>query len=192
MAELGRTTRAAAEDERPLPLLPRAAARGLVLRRERAADFPFLADLYASTRAEELAPLPWSAEEKRVFLEQQFRAQHAHYLRHYPDADWLVVERDGVPVGRLYLERWPSEIRIIDIALVPEARGDGLGRALLEDVQELAARDGLGVGIHVEYNNRAMRLYLRLGFSKREDKGVYHLLRWDVPRSARPEVRIDI
>lgn len=178
MPDPGHTILAAARDARPLPVLPRAAARGLAFRRMNEDDLPFLGSLYASTRTEELAPLPWSAEEKRAFLEQQFRAQHAHYMQHYPDADWLVVEREGAPVGRLYLERWPSEIRIIDIALMPGARGTGLGRAMLEDVQALAARDGLGVGIHVEHNNPAMRLYLRLGFSRREDKGVYHLMHW--------------
>ncbi|WP_417767958.1 GNAT family N-acetyltransferase [Stappia sp.] len=184
MPDPGHTILAAAKDARPLPVLPRATARGLVLRRMNADDLSFLSDLYASTRVGELAPLPWSAEEKRAFLEQQFRAQHAHYMQHYPDADWLVIERDGQPVGRLYLERWPSEIRIIDIALMPDARGAGLGQAVLEDVQALAAREELGVGIHVEHNNPAMRLYLRLGFSKREDKGVYHLMRWDAPAPA--------
>ncbi|WP_349359169.1 GNAT family N-acetyltransferase [Stappia sp.] len=165
--------------DRPIPTLPRAKRRGLVLRRIAESDLPFLAALYASTRAEEVAPLPWSADEKTAFLDMQFHAQHAHYMQHYPDADWLVVEQAGTSVGRLYLERWPSEIRVIDIALLPDARGNGLGRAMMEDVMALARADGLGVGIHVEYNNPAMRLYSRLGFTKREDKGVYHLMRWD-------------
>lgn len=165
--------------DRNLPTLARASRRGLCFRRIEADDLPFLAELYASTRREELAPLPWSEAEKAVFLQMQFQAQHAHYMQHYPDADWLIVERDGTAIGRLYLETWPSEIRIIDIALTPEVRGDGLGRAMLEDVQALAADQGLAVGIHVEHNNPAMSLYRRLGFTEREDKGVYHLLRWE-------------
>jgi ribosomal protein S18 acetylase RimI-like enzyme len=164
---------------RPLPEFARATRRGLCFRRIGEADLPFLAELYASTRRDELAPLPWSEAEKSAFLQMQFQAQHAHYMQHYPDADWLIVEQTGDAIGRLYLETWPSEIRIIDIALMPEARGAGLGQAMLEDVQALAARTGLGVGIHVEHNNPAMSLYRRLGFAKREDKGVYHLLRWE-------------
>ena len=164
---------------RNLPDFARAARRGLCFRRIGEADLPFLAALYASTRQEELAPLPWSAAEKAAFLQMQFQAQHAHYMQHYPDADWLIVEQQGDAIGRLYLETWPSEIRIIDIALMPEARGHGLGQAILEDVQALAAENGLGVGTHVEHNNPAMSLYRRLGFAKREDKGVYHLLRWE-------------
>lgn len=166
-------------DRRRLPSLPRARARGLRFRRIQEADLPFLSRLYGSTRAEELAPLPWSEAEKSAFLDMQFRAQHSHYMAHYPDADWLLVEWRQEPAGRLYLERWPSEIRIIDIALLPEARGQGLGEAMMRDVMTLATRAGLGVGIHVEHNNPAMRLYHRLGFTKREDKGVYHLMRWD-------------
>ncbi|WP_156884492.1 GNAT family N-acetyltransferase [Stappia stellulata] len=169
-----------------LPELARAARRGLSFRRIAEADLPFLAALYASTRREEVAPLPWSDAEKTAFLDMQFQAQHAHYMQHYPDADWLVVERGGIAIGRLYLERWPSEIRIIDIALMPESRGRGYGDAMLRDVMDLAGRKRLGVGIHVEHNNPAMRLYRRLGFTKREDKGVYHLLRWDPPGDAAP------
>lgn len=142
------------------------------------ADLPFLSALYASTRADELAPVPWSEAEKAAFLAQQFHAQHVHYMAHYPDAHWLIVERSGASVGRLYLEWWPSEIRIIDIALMPECRGAGLGRALLEDVMALAGKDGLAVGIHVEKTNPAMSLYRRLGFEVVEDKGVYDLLVW--------------
>ncbi|MCR9121895.1 MAG: GNAT family N-acetyltransferase [Phyllobacteriaceae bacterium] len=164
---------------RPLPPLLRAAANGLTFRRITDADMGFLSALYAAGRAEEVAPLPWSAAEKAAFLAAQFEAQHTHYMAHYPDADWLIAERGGVPIGRLYLERWPSEIRVIDIALMPEARGQGLGRALMEDVIAIAGADGLGVGIHVEKNNPAMRLYERLGFTPREDKGVYWLMRRD-------------
>ncbi|SDU48330.1 GNAT family N-acetyltransferase [Stappia sp. ES.058] len=167
-----------------LPRLARATRRGLSFRRIGESDLPFLAALYASTRREEVAPLPWSEAEKAAFLEMQFQAQHTHYMQHYPDADWLVVERDGIAIGRLYLERWPSEIRIIDIALMPESRGEGYGTAMLRDVMALAKHANLGVGIHVEHNNPAMRLYTRLGFTKREDKGVYHLMRWNARASA--------
>lgn len=144
-------------------------------------DMGFLSALYASTRADELAPLPWSGEQKAAFLDMQFQAQHSHYLKHYPDALWLVLERAGKPVGRLYLEYWPSEHRIIDIALIPEVRGQGLGAALLRDVMDEAAQCAKTVGIHVEKANPAMRLYQRLGFNTVEDKGVYDLLRWQPP-----------
>lgn len=169
----------------PLPVLPRAAAMGLVFRRMRPeADLPFLFRLYASTREDELAPVPWNAEQKAAFLAQQFQAQHSHYMQHMPQADWMVIELDGQPVGRLYLDTRESELRIVDIALMPAQRGRGLGRAILTDVLELAERGGRGVGIHVEQFNPAMRLYQRLGFVKCGETGVYHLMRWDPPAAA--------
>lgn len=168
-----------------VPALPRAEARGMAFRPMADDDLPFLAGLYAAGRADEVAPLPWTDAEKAAFLDMQFRAQHAHYIEHYPDARWLIVEHEGARVGRLYLERWPSEMRVIDIALMPGARGRGWGRAMMEDVMALAAAGGLGVGIHVEKNNPALRLYERLGFTRRKDKGVYWLMRWDAPAPVR-------
>src|SRR5689334_4738580 len=91
------------------------------------ADEPFLFALYASTRVEELQVVPWTPEQKQQFLEMQFRAQHQHYQQHYAGSAFDVIEVGGVPVGRLYVARWPTEIRIIDIAILPAWRSKGLG-----------------------------------------------------------------
>jgi ribosomal protein S18 acetylase RimI-like enzyme len=157
----------------------RAAAAGLTFRAATDDDLPFLCGLYASTRAEELAPVPWTEEQKAAFLAMQFQAQHAHYIRHYPTALRLVIVRDREAIGRLYIDRWAREHRIVDIALLPEHCGRGFGGALLADILEEAAAAGKCVTIHVEKNNPAMRLYTRLGFTAVEDKGVYDLMRWE-------------
>lgn len=139
-------------------------------------DLPFLLRLYASIRAEELAGADWPAEQKEAFVRLQFEAQHAWYHENYTDTSWEVVEVDDVPAGRLYVARWPNEVRIVDISLLPEHRGKGLGGALLEAVFADADEAGKPVSIHVERFNPALRLYTRLGFALREDKGVYLLL----------------
>jgi ribosomal protein S18 acetylase RimI-like enzyme len=164
----------------PVPLgWARAAAAGLSFRRITEADLPFLARVYASTRADELAAVTTMTEaQKAAFLDQQFRGQHAHYQKYYPQADWLVTMRGGEDIGRLYIERWPSQHRIIDIAFLPAHRGTGAGEALLRDLMDEAAAAGKDVSIHVEKQNPAMRLYRRLGFEVEEDKGVYDLMRW--------------
>ncbi len=138
----------------------------------------FLEALYGSTRADELAQTAWSDVQKREFIAMQFQAQHSHYRAHFPDALWLIIERADVPAGRLYLERWAHEHRIIDIALIPQLRGMGIGCAIMRDLLDEAAAAGKAVSIHVEKFNPAMRLYHRLGFVGVEDKGVYDLMRW--------------
>jgi ribosomal protein S18 acetylase RimI-like enzyme len=156
----------------------RAAETGMSFRPITDADLPFLAEVYASTRTEELAVTPWTGEEKAAFLQMQFQAQHAHYQQYYPEADWLIIVRGGEDIGRLYVERWASEHCIIDIAFLPDHRRKGLGEALLRDLLDEAAAAGKAVSIHVEKFNPAMRLYRRLGFKTEENKGVYDLMRW--------------
>jgi ribosomal protein S18 acetylase RimI-like enzyme len=141
-------------------------------------DLPFLAALYASTRAEEVGATAWPEQIQRGFLMQQHEAQHSHYRRAYPGAEWLIVVHGDEAVGRLYVWQNDGDVRIVDISLVPAARGKGWGGALLRDVQADAAARGLSVSIHVEYMNPARRLYDRLGFVEIEDKGIYKLLRW--------------
>lgn len=143
-----------------------------------AEDEDFLMRVYFSTREEELRPVPWSEAQKAAFLEQQFRAQHDFYQQQFPEARFDLVLLYGKPVGRLYVDRREDEIRIIDIALLTEARGQGLGGRLLEELLEEAGREGKAVSIHVERNNPALRLYHRLGFQSVEDQGVYYLMEW--------------
>ena len=143
-------------------------------------DKDTLAEIYASTRRDELAPLTyWSEAQKERFLRDQFELQHKYYLDVYPNAAFdLIVDVEAL--GRLYVDRRPDEIRIIDIALLPQYRRLGIGGAIIESLQEEAASRDLGrvVRIHVEHMNPAMRLYRRLGFYEIEDKGVYKLMEW--------------
>lgn len=149
------------------------------LRPSTAADRPFLGQVYASTRSEELAQVDWPAEQKQAFLDQQFNAQDAHYRAYYPTAQFLIIEQAGEPVGRLYLAEWPGELRVMDIALLPAFRGRGWGTALLQDILAQARAQGLAVSIHVEKFNPAYRLYTRLGFCPVGEHGIYDLLRWE-------------
>jgi GNAT superfamily N-acetyltransferase len=160
----------------------RAAVAGVAFRPITDADLPFLEALYGSTRIEELALTDWSDAQKAAFIRMQFEAQHAHYQKHYVGSDFLVIERAGEPVGRLYLARWTAEHRIVDIALVPEHRGGGLGTALLTDLIDEAAGAGKAVTIHVEKFNPAMSLYRRLGFVAAGEEGAYDLMRWEAQR----------
>jgi ribosomal protein S18 acetylase RimI-like enzyme len=148
----------------------------LDLRPITAGDEAFLFRVYAETRTEELAQVPWSDEQKQAFLWSQFSAQHRHYVENYPGAEMSVVLRNDVPAGRLYLHRRADEIRIMDIALLPEHRRAGLGTRLLRAVLSEAEAAGKPVRLHVERFNPGLALYERLGFVLAEDRGVYLLL----------------
>jgi ribosomal protein S18 acetylase RimI-like enzyme len=154
------------------------------LRPATSVDTAFLFAVYASTRAEELGQTNWSAEQKTAFCSQQAQAQANHYRQHYPTAQYFIIESQQQPAGRLYVDHWEKEIRIMDIALLPSFRGKGIGTQLLRSLQNEAAEAGKLLSIHVESFNPAKRLYERLGFQVAEDKGVYQLMTWS-PASLR-------
>jgi ribosomal protein S18 acetylase RimI-like enzyme len=139
-------------------------------------DLPFLNQLYHTTRDYEMDLLDWSEEQKEAFLTMQFEAQHQHYQVYYPDASFDIIELDGKPIGRLYLDLRQDEHRIVDIALLPKYRRIGIGTHFLKSVMDKAAEQRLPVTIHVEHNNPAMGLYLRHGFQKIDTNGIYHLM----------------
>lgn len=154
------------------------AERGLALRPERAEDRPFLEGLYISVRWPELEPTGWPEEAKLGFLRQQYAYQDKHYAEAYFDGEFLILEHEGKPLGRLYLHRDAREIRIVDISLLPEARNQGIGTLLLQGV--FAEAEGVGqiVSIHVEQFNPAQNLYRRLGFKEVSENGPYWLMEW--------------
>lgn len=125
--------------------------------------------------------MPWPDDAKRAFLRSQFEAQTRHYDTHYSDAEFCVLEREGRPIGRLILSWGERDAHIVDISLIPECCGQGLGTALLHAVQ--AQSPGI-VSIYVERFNPALRLYQRLGFVQEEDTGVYYRMRWIQGRAA--------
>ncbi|NJN47556.1 MAG: GNAT family N-acetyltransferase [Candidatus Competibacteraceae bacterium] len=143
----------------------------VALRDETDADRDFMTQLYASTRAEELAVVSWPEAVKQRFLRSQCELQRDHYRKHYPSARFWVIERHNQPIGRLYLQQGASELRIMDIALLPEQRGRGIGNVLMTGLLAHARTLGTSVTLHVEPLNPAQRLYSRLGFRLLEDRG---------------------
>lgn len=160
------------------PPIEAAAAFGIAYRPMTDDDLPFVACLFASTRAEEVAATGWPPETQRAFLDQQHRAQHQHYRNVYPGAEWLIIERGAEAIGRLYLDESNTQMLLMDISLLPGERGAGLGGAILADVLALAAAKSKPVSLHVEKFNPARRLYQRFGFAVVQDQGVYDLMEW--------------
>jgi ribosomal protein S18 acetylase RimI-like enzyme len=143
-----------------------ALAAGISLRRLVAGDRPFLEALYRSVRWDELAPTGWPDQTKIAFLAQQFDLQHRQYQATFAGADFWIVERDGAPVGRFYVDRTGRDLHLVEISLITEQRGAGLGSALIGRLQqEVRAGRARSVGLSVDRDNLgARRLYRRLGF----------------------------
>lgn len=150
----------------------------LSLRPAEDGDVAQLEAIYASTRVEELDRTDWTDEQKDAFIHMQFRAQDSHYRQHYPGAERLLLCRAQATIGRLYLHDRGDEIRIMDLALLPDFRNQGIGTCVLHSLQNEAAVNGKRLSIHVERFNPARHLYARLGFTLKSEGEVYNLLQW--------------
>src|SRR5690606_33435209 len=122
---------------------------GVSLRGALDSDLPYLRRLYAGTREAEMAQVPWPPATKRAFLDQQFELQHAHYVSKFQGAQFLVLQRGSEPVGRYYLWRDAEDFLIVDISLDRQVQGQGIGSALIERTQAMAAEHGRGVRLSV-------------------------------------------
>jgi ribosomal protein S18 acetylase RimI-like enzyme len=147
------------------PAFPLAFAQwGCFLRAAAAYDGAFERILFETARPDTAVLATWPEAARKRFLDQQFQFQTIHYERAYPKAFRGIVEAFGEPVGRIILDCATEPWCIVDIALMPRWRGRGLGGALLRAVQDAAARSGVAVVLTVDMNNKAQRLYRRLGF----------------------------
>ena len=150
----------------------------LTLRTVRQEDEKFLFGVYASTRTEELSQTGWDDVQKEAFLLMQFAAQQQHYRSRFPEGVHQIIVKDGRSIGRIYTAKNDEEIRILDIALLPEHRNAGIGTILLKEILAEAEESRLAVRIYVESFNRSLRLFERLGFSSIETSGLNQLMEW--------------
>ena len=151
----------------------------LDLREATAADEPFLLEVYASTRMEELEPFGWDDNQKRAFIQMQFQARE----RTYPRCDSRIILLHGRPVGRMLVDRDETRILLRDIALLSEYRNAGIGSRLIQDLMDEATAAGKPIELHVVAMSPAVRLYERLGFRRSDtgSDGAYLAMRWDPP-----------
>jgi ribosomal protein S18 acetylase RimI-like enzyme len=128
------------------------------------ADDDFLRSVFASTRTIELSALGTTGPAAEAFIRMQVDAQARQYDAVYPGARHSIIEVGGAPAGRLIVDRAQDEIRIVDIALLPEFRRRGIGGALVQRLLDEADASGLPVRLHVVHGNDALGFWQRLGF----------------------------
>jgi GNAT superfamily N-acetyltransferase len=154
----------------------------ITLRNALAEDEPFLREVYACTRAQELALVPWNDEQREAFLRMQFDAQHSHYLAQFPEASYEIILQEAEPIGRVYVDRTEADIRVMDITILPTYRRGGIGTSLIRELLAEGARTAKAVSIWVEYFNPSLTLFERLGFSRIQEDGYNLLLEWRPPK----------
>lgn len=154
------------------------------LRPATADDAALLLRIYAATRQRELALAGWDAAQQDAFLRMQFGAQDRHYRQQFPAAQHAILQLGGVAVGRLVVDRSEHAICLIDIALLPEHRGHGLGTEALGALLAEAAAALRPVTLHVAIDNPAAALYRRLGFVAVGDCGMHTLMQCGQPAAA--------
>ena len=147
-------------------------------------DEPFLLQVFACTRAAELALVPWSDEQRDAFLQMQFNAQHSYYHERHPDADYKIILRDDEAVGRLYVLREKDLIRIMDITVLPDYRNAGIGSGLIQSLLDEATGAKQKVQIYVENFNPSLALFKKMNFSLLKEDGFNLLLEWGLPAAA--------
>ena len=135
-------------------------------------DEPFLLALYSSTRADEMAMVPWDDLQKNAFLQSQFRSQIQHYSSKYPQGRFETVIFNERKIGRLYVCELEDEVRILDLTILPELRGGGFGTEIISDILQNTAKP---VRINLESFNRSVGLFRRLGFRVVNEDGFYQL-----------------
>lgn len=141
-------------------------------------DESFLYALYSSTRQAEMAALPWPSEGKNAFLRTQFEAQRKHYGSVYPAADHFIITMEAEPAGRLYVNRQASQILIVDLTLLPEFQGRGIGRGLVSALQHEAASSGKTLTGSVARWNPAAAFWQRMGFDLSGGDEMYSRISW--------------
>jgi GNAT superfamily N-acetyltransferase len=141
-------------------------------------DEPFLLEVYASTRLEELDLTPWDQAQREAFVRMQFNAQGNHYQVNFPEAEHQVILFNSDRVGRLYIARLERTIRILDVTILPARRNAGIGTSILTGILKESEETAKPVHIYVESFNPSLRLFERLGFRKVDASDYNLLMEW--------------
>ncbi|MEI7995367.1 MAG: GNAT family N-acetyltransferase [Methylococcaceae bacterium] len=150
----------------------------LSFRPEIAQDKAFLERLYHSTRGD-LLKLGLPDAMLVNLMQMQFNAQQNAYLMHYPDGEYLVVEKKGEPIGHLVTHHGDETIRLVYIAFLPDERNRGHGRRLIQTLQSKAAETNKTLALMADTRNeQAKDLYLSLGFRLNSDDGASIKMSW--------------
>lgn len=153
-------------------------AQKIGLRPVTAGDDGMLREIYKSSRGDDLRGLGWAEDRISEFLGMQYEAQQNFYESEYKRATDEIVLWEGKPAGRLIVERREHEIRLIDLALLPEHRNNSIGAFLIRKLQNEARQEEKPLRLQVIRFNRAINLFERLGFARTSETGTHFQMEW--------------
>ncbi len=157
---------------------PANASPSVSIRPATAQDRELLLRIYASTRARELALVPWDAAQKSLFLRRQFAFQDQHYRTQFPDAEYSIVVHNGEDAGRIFITRDESRIHVLEFTILPEHRGRGVATEIVRRLKEEARGKALPLTTYLDQLSDSQAWLEKRGFTRISDEGIHYLMRW--------------
>lgn len=139
----------------------------------------FLLKLFTECRPDLALIIDVSKKQKASIISQQFTMEQQQLIQMYPDAELNIVMFNKEPVGRLYVHHGETADRILEIGLLEQYRGRGIGGKLVTTVIENAAKIGKTVRLQVVwFNQGAYAFYEKVGFQVIENRDVFYEMQY--------------
>jgi ribosomal protein S18 acetylase RimI-like enzyme len=155
---------------------------GITLRATTASDSTWERRIHDASRSD-LLLIDGEADFVQSIVDFQYRAKGSGHADAYPNAHYYMIEKSADVVGRLMIDFGHNEVRIVDITILPQWHGKGIGTTVLQAMQQVAGRIAAPVVLAVQINNiNARKLYQSLGFKLDPDckpSQTHLLMRWD-------------
>ncbi|WP_127534133.1 GNAT family N-acetyltransferase [Paenibacillus kobensis] len=139
---------------------------------------PFMLAVYEAVRREEMAQWGWDETAAVSFIAMQYDMQQRSYAMHYPESKLFTVLIQGATVGKLHVADDLEAVTLVDVALLPQYQGQGLGTALVRGLQRYVQEARKPLRLTANAGSRASRLYEKLGFRILEANEVVSRMEW--------------
>ena len=149
-------------------------------------DTAFIEAVYRTTREAELNLTNWSEYQKSAFINMQSMAQLADYKTKCPGARLQVIIYNKKDAGRFFTCETENEIRLLDITILPEFIGKGIGTNLLHRLIQRSNKVQKKISLQVIASNPALKLYQRLGFVYIKSAGFYYYMEREPEKLSNP------
>ncbi|MGM0408756.1 MAG: ribosomal protein S18-alanine N-acetyltransferase [Bacteroidota bacterium] len=116
--------------------------------------------------------------ENQCFLSDAFSRHQFYYFIHKSKSEFVVVRNHNKIIAYLIIQSRKNsrKYRIYSLAIAPEARGQGIGKKLLEYAEQLAKKNHIQkITLEVsEKNESAINLYKKQGYQIEKTRAGYY------------------